>query len=79
MCKASTPKPPPVVERDPVKEAADAANESQGKANAEIAMRRKKLRMSSLFTVGARGLAGSPTNTAFAQAVSRSNPTGGVQ
>lgn len=55
MCKVSQPKPPPVVVRDPVKEAADAANEAAGKANMELATKRKRRRESSLLTVGAQG------------------------
>jgi hypothetical protein len=58
MCKPKMPKPPPVVVRDPVKEAADAANEAAGKANQEMAAKRKRRRESSLLTVGAQG---SPT------------------
>lgn len=77
MC-TSKPKPPPVVVRDPVADAAAAANTSQAKANAEIAARRKKARANSLFTVGARGVTGSPVNSAYAQAVSKSNTLGGT-
>lgn len=57
MCKPKAPKPPPVVVRDPVKEAADAANEAAGKANMELASKRKRRRESSLLTVGAQGSA----------------------
>lgn len=58
MCMVKTPKPPKVIERDPIKEAADAANVSQGKANAEMAKRRKKLRSNSLYTMGGSGTGG---------------------
>lgn len=79
MC-SSKPKPPKVIVRDPVADAAQAANESQAKANAEVALRRKKLRSNSLFTVGARGITGNPVNSAYAaaQAVSKSNSLGGT-
>jgi hypothetical protein len=66
MCSVPKPKTPKVIERDPIKEAADAANVSQGKANAEIALRRKKLRGGSLFT-GA-GMANNPYAAAYAAA-----------
>lgn len=59
MCMVKTPKPPKVIERDPIKEAADAANVSQGKANAQMAQRRKKLRSNSLYTMGGSGTGGS--------------------
>jgi hypothetical protein len=57
MC-TSRPKPPQVIERDPVREAADAANEAQGRANAQIAQTRQRRRGNSLFTNGPRGLFG---------------------
>lgn len=59
MCSIKPPKPPKVIERDPIKEAADAANISQGKANAQMAQRRKKLRSNSLYTMGGAGSSGS--------------------
>ena len=62
MCTPKKPKTPPVVVRDPVKEAADAANEAAGKANADIAARRRRRRQSSLITTSARGYTG-PANT----------------
>ncbi len=65
MCMVKTPKPPKVIERDPIKEAADAANVSQGKANAQMAQRRKKLRSNSLYTMGGSGVGG---GSAYAQA-----------
>ena len=77
MC-SSKPKPPPVVVRDPVADAAAAANVSQAKANSEIAMRRKKLKANSLFTVGPRGVPGNPALSAYAQATSKSNTLGGT-
>jgi hypothetical protein len=64
MCMPKAPKMPKVIERDPIKEAADAANVSQGKANAEIALRRKKLRGGSLYT-GA-GMVSNPYAAAYA-------------
>jgi hypothetical protein len=78
MC-SSKPKPPKVVVRDPVADAAKAANDAQREANAATATRRKKLRSNSLFTVGARGITGNPTFSAYAaaQAVSKSNTLGG--
>lgn len=69
MC-TSRPRPPPVVERDPVKEAADAANEAQGRANAQIAQRRQRMRGNSLFTNGPRGLFGNGGGSAFGAAMS---------
>lgn len=79
MC-GSKPKPPPVVYRDPVADAAAAANQAQGAANAETAARRKRLKASSLFTQGPRGVAGSPAFSAYAEAnaVSKSNTLGGT-
>lgn len=70
MC-VSKPKPPPVVVRDPVADAAKAANEAQAKANAETAARRRKQRGSSLFTVGGAGLPASPVQSAYAAATAR--------
>lgn len=76
MCMPKAPKPPKVVERDPIKEAADAANISQGKANAAIALKRAKLKGGSLYT-GAGMRASSPYASAYAQAYG--SPTlGGV-
>jgi len=79
MC-TSKPKPPKVVVRDPVADAAKAANDAQAAANAETATRRKKLRSNSLFTVGAQGLTGNPIHSAYAaaQGVSKSNNLGGT-
>ena len=54
MCSA--PKPPPVVARDPIAEAAAAANDAAGKANSELAFRRKQRRMNSLFTGSRAGV-----------------------
>ena len=72
MCSApKPPKPPKVIERDPIKEAADAANVSQGKANAAIALRRQKLKGASLYT-GA-GMGQSPYAAAYAQAAGKPN------
>lgn len=78
MCM-SKPKPPPVVYRDPVADAAKAAGEAQQGANASIASRRKRLQASSLFTTGARGAGGSPAHSAYAEAsaVTRGNTLGG--
>jgi hypothetical protein len=67
MC-GSKPKPPPVVVRDPVADAAKAANDAQKVANAQTALRRKKLRSNSLFTVGPRGVPGNPAYSAYAEA-----------
>lgn len=75
MCAPKAPKPPKVVERDPIKEAADAANISQGKANAAIALRRQKLKGASLYT-GA-GLSQNPYAAAYAQAATKPNFGGG--
>ena len=79
MC-SSKPKPPPVVVRDPVADAAKAANDAQRAANAQTATRRKKLRSNSLFTVGARGITGNPTFSAYAaaQGVTKSSNLGGT-
>lgn len=79
MC-TSKPKPPPVVVRDPVADAAAADNAAQAKANAETAQRRKLLRANSLFTTGARGNSADPRFSAYAQAtaVSQSNTLGGT-
>ena len=68
MC-GSKPKPPQVVQRDPVADAAKAANEAQAKANAETATRRKAMRKNSLFTVGPRGVSSAPAYSAYARAV----------
>ena len=62
MCMPKAPKPPAVVVRDPVKEAADAANEAAGKANMSLAAKRRRRRASSLITTGAQGYNG-PSNT----------------
>ncbi|WP_353094955.1 hypothetical protein [Methylibium sp.] len=69
MC-TSRPRPPQVVERDPVREAAEAANEAQGRANAQIAARRQRMKGNSLFTNGPRGLFGGDRSAfgAFASA-----------
>lgn len=80
MCKApKAPKPPPVVQRDPVAEAAAAEAKSQQEANKGIASRRKRLRESSLFTAGQAGVTANPAYSAYAsQGVSKSNSLGGV-
>lgn len=80
MCKVSAPKPPPVVQRDPAKEAADAEAKSQQEANKAIASRRKRLNESSLFTIGQAGVRGVPAYSAYAasEGVSKSNTLGGV-
>ncbi len=74
MCSLKQPKPPKVVERDPVAEAAEAANVSQGKANAQLAQRRKKLRANSLYTTGGAGI---PAASAYASAAYASPTLGG--
>lgn len=58
MCMPKPPKPPAVIVRDPVKEAADAANTAQASANSEIAAKRVRRKGQSLYTTGARGTAG---------------------
>jgi hypothetical protein len=75
MCMPKAPKPPKVVERDPIKEAADAANVSQGKANAAIALKRAKLKGASLYT-GA-GMKQSQYASAYAQAFGAPSLGGG--
>lgn len=55
MCKPKQPKPPPVVVRDPIQEAADAENEAAGKANQALAAKRRARQASSLITMGAQG------------------------
>lgn len=79
MCM-SKPKPPPVVYRDPVADAAQAANDAQASANSETAARRKRLRSSSLFTRGPGGTSGAPAFSAYAEAnaVTRGNTLGGT-
>lgn len=57
MC-SSKPKTPAVVVRDPVAEAKQADATAQAEANKALASRRKRLKGSSLFTVGPRGIAG---------------------
>lgn len=78
MC-TSKPKPPPVIVRDPVADAAKAANDAQALANAETAARRRRLRASSLFTTGPRGASGAPAFSAYAaaNAVTRNSTLGG--
>jgi hypothetical protein len=71
----SKPKPPPVVVRDPVADAAAADNAAQAKANAETAARRKQLRANSLFTTGPGGSPGDPRFSAYAQATAASKST----
>jgi hypothetical protein len=68
------PKTPRVVERDPVADAAAAANAAQGKANAETAARRKRNRLNSLFTSGQRGsgMGGGTMASAYATAAGQS-------
>jgi hypothetical protein len=81
MCKTpKAPKPPPVVQRDPVAEAKQAEAQAQTEANKAIASRRKKLREGSLFTTSQAGVRGAPAYSAYAasQAVSKSNTLGGV-
>jgi hypothetical protein len=79
MC-GSKPKPPPVIVRDPVADAATAANDAQKTANAETAARRKRLKGSSLFTSGARGTPGAARFSAYAEAnaVNRGSTLGGT-
>lgn len=79
MC-TSKPKPPPVVVRDPVADAAKADNDAQALANAETALRRKRLRANSLFTTGPRGAGGAPAFSAYAaaNAVTRGSTLGGT-
>lgn len=74
MC-SSKPKPPKVVRRDPVAEAKAAEARAQSEANRATAARRKRLRNSSLFTVGQAGISGSPVYSAYAasEGVSKSN------
>mgnify|MGYP001809850077 CR=1 FL=1 len=69
MC-TSRPTPPQVVQRDPVQEAADAANVAQARANAATAQRRQRMKGNSLFTNGPRGLFGGDRSAfgAFASA-----------
>ena len=72
MCSIKQPKPPKVIERDPIKEAADAANVSQGKANAMLAKKRKKLRSNSMYT-GA-GISGGGSSAGYASAYASAVP-----
>lgn len=67
MC-TSRPKPPKVVERDPVKEAAEAERLANEEANITLADRRKRLRASMLSVTGGRGVTARP-NSAISQAV----------
>lgn len=67
MC-TSKPKPPKVVERDPVKEAAEAERLAAIEANKELAGRRQRYRASSLSTFGGRGHAGPARESAIAKA-----------
>lgn len=46
MCGKKPPKPPPVIERDPVADQAKADGEAQIKANAETVAKRRKRAMS---------------------------------
>ncbi|WP_223621183.1 hypothetical protein [Lysobacter sp. ESA13C] len=80
MCKPKAPKVPAVVQRDPVAEQAAADAKSQSEANLEISARRKKLRSSSLFTVGQAGVVNGPAYSAYSAAsgVSKSNNLGGT-
>lgn len=81
MCKTpKAPKPPAVVQRDPVAEQKQAEATAQSEANKAIASRRKRLRDSSLFTVGQGGVRGAPAFSAYAasERVSKSNSLGGV-
>ncbi|HEY1139953.1 MAG TPA: hypothetical protein VGE88_07070 [Lysobacter sp.] len=81
MCKTpKAPKPPPVVQRDPVAEQKQAEATAQSEANKAIASRRKRLRESSLFTVGQAGVRGGPGYSAYAasEGVSKSNTLGGT-
>lgn len=78
MCKPKIPQPPAVVVRDPVKEAADAANQSQARANSEIAAKRVRRRGQSLFTMGAGGASGGGSSGSTLLAMASGAPvTGG--
>jgi hypothetical protein len=80
VCKPKAPKVPAVVQRDPVAEQAAADAKSQSEANLEISSRRKKLRNSSLFTVGQAGVTGSPAYSAYSASagIGKSNNLGGT-
>lgn len=80
MCKPKAPKVPAVVQRDPVAEQAAADAKAQQEANMEIATRRRKLKASSLFTIGQQGVRNGPGFSAYsaANAVTKSNSLGGA-
>lgn len=67
MC-GSKPKTPEVIERDPIREAADAENVAAGRSNADLAKKRKTRKQSSLLAQGAQGYTGPAANTLLAQA-----------
>ncbi|WP_312252732.1 hypothetical protein [Stenotrophomonas sp.] len=70
MC--GKPKTPKVVERDPVAEQRAAEAQAATQSNLEIASRRRRLRESSLLTMGAKGFMGSNTRSLLASAIGKS-------
>lgn len=68
MCSASPPRTPDVVERNPIGEAQQAADQGQWRANQAIAARKKRRRGQSLLTMGAEGYTGAPAASLLASA-----------